>query len=56
MFSFDMPAEHTRISHEYSIFYLSELINIELRIEFNTKLARFDPDYPEFLNNARTGG
>ena len=56
MLSFNMPVEHTSISHEYSIFYLSELMNIELRIEINTKLTKFDPDYPEFLSNARTGG
>ena len=56
MLSFNKPVEYTSISHEYSIFYLSELMNIELRIEINTKLTKFDPDYPEFLSNARTGG
>lgn len=56
MLSLNMPVEHTSISHEYSIFYLSELMNIELRIEINTKFTKFDPDYPEFLSNAWTGG
>ena len=46
----------TRISYGYSIFNLSELINLELRLEFNSNLSKFGPDFPEFLRNVRTGG
>ena len=46
---------YTKVSHGYSIFHLSELMDLELRLEINSNASKFDLDYPEFLRNVRTG-